>query len=76
MIRITHSVRIVSNVFAALLTSGLLLASVDDRANAQGVSVSDECKSISVGGADGWEPVTYIDKDGRQVGLGFDILQE
>lgn len=76
MIRITHSVRIVSNVFAALLTSGLLLASVDDRANAQGVSASDECKSISVGGADGWEPVTYIDKDGRQVGLGIDILQE
>lgn len=33
------------------------------------------CDTISVGGADGWEPISYIDADGRQVGLGIDILR-
>jgi len=34
------------------------------------------CETMSVGGADGWEPITYIDRDGRQTGLAIDILHE
>jgi polar amino acid transport system substrate-binding protein len=75
MIRITHSVRIASLVFAALLSSGSLLLSVADTANAQVASDVGDCKKLSVGGASGWEPITYIDQDGQQVGLGIDILQ-
>ncbi|RCK37756.1 amino acid-binding protein [Thalassospira profundimaris] len=33
------------------------------------------CKTLSVGGADGWEPITYIEENGRQSGLGIDILR-
>ena len=34
------------------------------------------CETMSVGGAEGWEPITYIDENGRQLGLAIDILDE
>lgn len=33
------------------------------------------CHTISVGGADGWEPITYIEDTGRHSGLGIDVLR-
>lgn len=34
------------------------------------------CRALSVGGANGWEPITYIRESGEQTGLAIDILQE
>lgn len=33
------------------------------------------CPVLSVGGADGWEPITFIEDNGRQSGLGIDVLR-
>ncbi|MCC9623865.1 transporter substrate-binding domain-containing protein [Thalassospira sp. MA62] len=34
-----------------------------------------ECRTLSVGGADGWEPITYTDNQDHQTGLGIDVLR-
>ncbi|KJE34305.1 amino acid-binding protein [Thalassospira sp. HJ] len=33
------------------------------------------CRTLAVGGADGWEPITYINDNGQHTGLAIDILQ-
>jgi len=45
-------------------------------AQTQNTPPAANCTKLSVGGADGWEPVTYISDEGRHLGLGIDILQE
>lgn len=34
------------------------------------------CHTLSVGGANGWEPISYVREDGQHTGLGIDILQD
>jgi len=34
------------------------------------------CRKLSVGGANGWEPIAYIRGDQQQTGLAIDILQD
>ncbi|WP_044829332.1 ABC transporter substrate-binding protein [Thalassospira sp. HJ] len=34
------------------------------------------CDTITIGGPASWQPVSYIASDGRQTGLGIDILRE
>jgi polar amino acid transport system substrate-binding protein len=66
----------------ALLTGSLGIFLVSG-ATAQGSNTNkaenqahaSACQKLSVGGADGWEPVTYTREDGKPAGLGLDILQ-
>ncbi|HCK19530.1 MAG TPA: amino acid-binding protein, partial [Thalassospira sp.] len=34
------------------------------------------CRTLSVGGADGWEPISYIRENGQHTGLAIDILRD
>jgi polar amino acid transport system substrate-binding protein len=39
------------------------------------IPATTHCPKLSVGGADGWEPITYIRENGDQDGLAIDILR-
>jgi polar amino acid transport system substrate-binding protein len=39
-------------------------------------ATASECKTISVGGPTSWQPVSYIASDGRQIGVGIEIIEE
>ena len=45
-------------------------------ARTQNMPPTENCRKLSVGGAAGWEPITYIRENGHQTGLAIDILQE
>lgn len=45
-------------------------------AQTQNTPPASNCRKLSVGGADGWEPIAYIRGDQQQTGLAIDILQD
>jgi polar amino acid transport system substrate-binding protein len=80
-----RSFRAVSGFISAVLIGGFtslmtLPAGAENAVLAQGPNTPNtpsvaKCRKLSVGGANGWEPITYIRDDGRQTGLAIDILQ-
>ena len=68
----------------ALCVTLALLAGVTTQAKAQkpGIPSSNPdapspiCDTITVGGPASWQPVSYVTSDGRQTGLGIDIIRE
>lgn len=72
----------ISTAVTAALTSILIAAHVTtafangSTKQSQEKAIASTCHTLSVGGADGWEPISYIREDGQQTGLGIDILQD
>ncbi len=67
--------------FYAIITSGSALAKpVQAQQSGQQLTLSEPrqttCKTITVGGPSSWQPISYIASDGRQTGLGIDIIEE
>lgn len=65
--------------FLAGELSSLIISSAradDPEHQAQNTATTQTCTTMSIGGADGWEPITYIDSDGHQQGLSIDILHQ
>lgn len=58
------------------LSSSVTAQSPAPLALSKDTSTKATCKKLAVGGADGWEPISYIDHEGRQSGIGIDILKE
>ena len=82
MVYIRRSFRAVCDCILGVLVGGVftlatLPALADDAtaAQAQNTPPASNCRKLSVGGAFGWEPITYISENGAQVGLAIDILQ-
>lgn len=69
-------------IFTAILIADLLVPYGNSAATelrpekTQTTNTLAHCAKLSVGGADGWEPVTYVNDEGRHMGLGIDILRE
>ncbi|MBX2831198.1 MAG: transporter substrate-binding domain-containing protein [Rhodospirillales bacterium] len=59
-----------------LLFQGRSAATELQSQKSQTTETPSECTKLTVGGADGWEPITYISEEGRHLGLGIDIIQE
>lgn len=52
------------------------MAQQSDRNNPAADTSRSNCKTITIGGPTSWQPISYIAKDGRQTGLGIDIITE
>lgn len=82
MTRHIWSTRVAGVCIAVILVGGLIslfdglaLAADGSEKSPLNGTLMRPCSTMSVGGADGWEPISYIDADGRQVGVAIDILR-
>lgn len=80
---ISQTFRPVCLCVPALFLSGVVALMVSPATAQQTAATQTEiapatanCQVLSVGGANGWEPITYIHQNGEQTGLAIDILQE
>ncbi|MEQ8390688.1 MAG: transporter substrate-binding domain-containing protein [Thalassospira sp.] len=83
MARPTFSKCAAGMCFAVLISGGLIAALAPTaRAESPVIQLTENttantgCRAMSVGGASGWEPISYIDPEGRQGGVAIDILKQ